>query len=272
MSWDLFKFVWPSSLVAALALLLAANLLGVSGGAVSWIAGDDSRDAVAPSSFVVGSSLAGAAFPSDFTLGGKSAGDRTVRRWIPLITADELEQEIERALEDRPDQIFIELRPLTNPPQAGRARLRINAFFASARHGLLSIFTGLPVADPTERDGIWLDGDYSQDKGRSDTEYGNKLISAETEDIATILDRARALDVEIIFLSFPRSASSLGKGAGASHHDVRQEIERTAARLESPLFVTNVVWPDEYFSDRIHLNARGQARYLAELRAWLANR
>ena len=132
--------------------------------------------------------------------------------------------------------------------------------------------TGLPVADPTQKESTWLDGDYSKFMGRSDFQLENEIQVQETADLATILDRAHVRNVEIIFLSFPRAASTPQRDAGVSDWEVRDAVAQLAAQLNRPLFMTDVVWSDEFFHDPIHLNKRGQARYLEELRSWLAQR
>ena len=262
--------VWATSLGLACSCFVIFFLLGMTGGAAAWSARDGKTGTSDISSIFIGSSLTGAALPPEFLLDETFPDKRSVRRWLPLITAHELEDQIELALRSNPGKIFVELRAMTRPPQSARIHMRINAFAANARSGLKSILTGQPVPNPLEEESPWLQDDYFVLDDRFDTTYLNELIKADTRNLFRLIDKAGASGIEIFFLSFPRASSSLGLHSDASHHEVRLAVETLALTLERPLFTPDTVWPDHFFDDRMHLNAHGRDRFLAELRSWVS--
>lgn len=263
-------WVWVASIAMAGSFGLTLFLFSAHTGASAWLRTLVQDPAPVYDTVFIGSSLTGAAIPKTQGAASHDVMGPHVRHWMPLISSRELERQITRALRDRPKRLFVELRPMIRPDDPARITLRVNSASERMRHAVTTLLAGGRLEDWTTRDSIWTDGDVStipKDARQSDE---IRLATPDTRRLAALIARAEAQDADLYFISLPRAASAATRGQDTSWTDVRRAIEGMARDLNRPLFAPDLTWPDRYFADRMHLNARGQARYMAELQTWFA--
>lgn len=88
--------------------------------------------------------------------------------------------------------------------------------------------------------------------------------------VVEVLRDARRKGAEVILVSFPKAQSAADYIGEKAQMALIAHLEALAKSLGIPLFSVAPAWANEYFIDTGHLNARGRARFVAELAAWWA--
>lgn len=88
--------------------------------------------------------------------------------------------------------------------------------------------------------------------------------------VTEVLRDARRKGAEVILIAFPRAQSAADYIGDKAQMALAAHLDALAQSLGIPLFSASPAWPDKYFIDTGHLNARGRARFVAELAAWWA--
>ncbi|HKX09713.1 MAG TPA: hypothetical protein VJN67_16055 [Stellaceae bacterium] len=130
--------------------------------------------------------------------------------------------------------------------------------------------SGYEPLESTEEPGALNNEPVITRKMLSDTYPLHLHLPRDPQAIAETLNEAHSRGTAVILISYPRSqtaANYIGERAQAA---IVAHLRALADGLGVPLFMPSPAWPDEYFIDTGHLNARGRARFVAELAAWWA--
>lgn len=90
--------------------------------------------------------------------------------------------------------------------------------------------------------------------------------------LSKIAEEARRKGVEIVLIVPPRSETAANYMGKEAQEALQAHFEALVRKWGFSLFRTSPFWPDDYFLDHAHMNARGRARFLTEIAAWWRDR
>lgn len=265
--------------LAWLVALALATALAV--GPVLWV----DRHARAENSdiIVLGSSLMAYAVP--VSGGGSDSLLADGRAHVRIATAGLAEPallaRLEQAVAMRPALILVEANPLL-VDFANQARQRpcdgwsypARTWLAAQQKRVLDAYRrlrGRPVSGVYEGDPDDVAAAQAIDPQEVRTRYPIAIRAmCDEARLVGMVAQARKQDTRIVLVLPPRSPAADRLLGAAVTSELRRRTELLAARLGVEVFAPDGPWPNDEFTDLAHVNLRGRAHFLKDLRAWWA--
>jgi hypothetical protein len=260
-------------------LIALALATALSVGPVLWV--DRTSRATDSDIIVIGSSLMAYAVPvsgggSDSLLGDGRSHSRIAIRGLMETT---LLARLEKAIAMRPELIFVEANPLL-VDFAYRANQRtcdgwsypVRTYLAVQRNRVLIAYRGLRgiegvyAGEPDD-----LAAPHAIDPAEVRLLYPITIRAmCDEARLAALVAQARKQATRIILVLPPRSPDADRLLGTAVASDLRNQTLQLAARLGVEVFAPAGSWRNDEFTDLAHVNSRGRAHFLEDLRAWWA--
>lgn len=262
-----------------IALALAA---AVSVGLV--VLADRSSRAKQGDIIVLGSSLMAYAVP--FSGGGADSllgdGRSHVRIATAGMTEPALLARVEQAIARQPAILFIEANPLlvdfanqTNQrPCDGWSHPARTSVAAQQRRVLDAArqLRGRPPSGVYQGDPDDIAAAHAIDRDEVRRRYPLTIRAmCDEARLAALVTEARQKGTRIVLVLPPRSPDADALLGAAVTSDLRTRTEQLAERLGVEVFAPEGPWRNDEFTDLAHVNVRGRAHFLKDLRAWWAS-
>lgn len=267
--------------VAWLSALALATALSV--GPVLWV--DRFTPAEESDIIVLGSSLMAYAVPvsgggSDSLLGD---GRRHVRIATAGLAEPALVARLEKAIAMRPALILVEATPLL-VDFANQANQRpcdgwsypARTYLAVQQKRVLDAYRqlrGRPAHGVYEGDPDDIAAAHAIDSDEVRKRYPITIRAlCDEARLTALVAQARQQATRIILVLPPRSPDADRLLGAAVPSELRNRTLQLATRLGVEVFAPDGPWPNDEFTDLAHVNLRGRAHFLEDLRAWWATR
>lgn len=233
-----------------------------------------------PFSLVIGSSLIRRALPLESSAEGifpeAGSNDRIARSASQKLSDAESLRRLQRAIDMDIKHIFIEIDPLLRSfgtPDPISAQLDpVRDFSERLRLAALQLLFGTPsVADEAAFD---LEHSRRVYDGNPVNlpKYGIIAVHPpdDPDSIVRALTAARRKGIKVRWIAMPRSETAVSYFGPAIEAEFARQLAAFAQKYDATIWRPASFWPNELFADQGHLNAAGQARFLSELRRFLA--
>ncbi len=281
-------FINAASLMAALILLL--SLAG-------WVKRPDGYPGViAQEVVVIGSSLMRFAFPGFKENGAGILGDDRphIRLAIPGIKETESNLLLHQALQSRPSIILIEANayiydlkhhiPEKVEVVARGTKLleQIRELSQNLREHLL-VAVGIKPKPDIPYEFVRFEQANAEPETLNRPFYApeERLLQRfplhirgprEEEIFLKALKIAKENNIEIVLLATPRAEIIVPYNEENMAVHLEKSYRKMAQRYGLPLFLPDLIWPNDFFIDTGHVNEKGRVRYLQEFKNWWQER
>lgn len=233
---------------------------------------------------VLGSSLTAYAVPGSGGGAGSLLGDgrNHVRIATAALTEPALLARIEQAIARQPAVLFIEANPLlvdfanqTNQRPCDGWSHPARTHVAAEQKRVLDAFRRLRGQSPSgvyegDPDDIAAAHAIDRDEVRRRYPLTIRAMCDEAR-LAALVTQARRQGTRVVLVLPPRSPDADALLGVAVTSDLRSRTEQLATRLGVEVFAPEGPWRNDEFTDLAHVNVRGRAHFLKDLRAWWAS-
>jgi hypothetical protein len=231
-----------------------------------------------PFGVFVGSSLTRQAFPPEYPANEivttARAGEFIVRVARSNQTDDESIDRVRWALDAGVKLLLVEVDPLLRSFRSDEISAPLRAIRdlsdqlrAAALEGMRALPGG--VRDRNVRDMMQLDGVYDGNDRAALNYRPYAHAPRDPAAIAELMALARQQGAGIVWIAMPRSQTASEILGPAFETSFAMQLREFSAKFGA-LWRPAVSWPNAFFVDRAHLNAAGRARFIAELRHYVA--
>lgn len=233
-----------------------------------------------PFALVIGTSLMRRALPLEYPARALFAeagnDDRVARSASPNLSDAESIQRIQRAIDLDVKKIFVEIDPLLRsfgPDQVLPAHVpMVRDFSERLRAAMLQLLFRKASATQDAAPDPLFDGSIFDGNRSKLATYDPVVVHAPRDPaaIAKALATARRRGAEIVWIAMPRTETVASYFGPAIEIGFDEQLQAFAAKFNATIWRPARSWPNEFFYDQAHLNAAGRARFLSELRLYLA--
>jgi hypothetical protein len=120
---------------------------------------------------------------------------------------------------------------------------------------------------PVDIENAWMQGSYVADSDPNRHRYKTTLHPPRRpSEISAILALARKKQVDVVFMSMPRSESASRELGSQFERAYAKLLDDFVERFDATVLRPGMHWPDDYFVDRAHVNIRGRMRMMDIIR------
>lgn len=235
-----------------------------------------------PFGVIIGTSLVFHAFPAEYPANDifsvAKTHDRIIRVRMNDLSDLEALKPVRRAVDVGVKAIFVEIDPFLRDFHIDYeldARLRaVRDFSIRLRGAALQWLRPPPVIT---NGGVMIDspGDKIYDgniHGFADKYPLYVHAPHDSSGIAETLAIGRRQGLNIVWVAMPRSQTAVSYLGPTFETAFTSQLQAFAAAFNATVWRPAIFWPNEFFVDDAHMNAAGRARFISELRRYVATR